>query len=68
MFLYVMICIPTAMVQDYASLMVLRFLQGFLGSPCLASGGATLGDMYELIDLPYALIGWVSAVWCGPAL
>ncbi|KAF9871075.1 putative benomyl methotrexate resistance protein [Colletotrichum karsti] len=68
MFLYVMISIPTALVQNYPGLMVLRFLQGFLGSPCLASGGATLGDMYELIDLPYALIGWVSAVWCGPAL
>ncbi|KAL0930467.1 major facilitator superfamily transporter [Colletotrichum truncatum] len=68
MFLYVVVSIPTVLVSNYPGLMVLRFLQGFLGSPCLASGGATLGDMYDLIDLPYALIGWVSAVWCGPAL
>lgn len=68
MFIYVIISIAAALPDNYAGLMVLRFLQGFFGSPCLASSGATLSDMYELIDIPYALIGWVSAIWCGPAL
>lgn len=36
MFLYTIISIPTALVQNYPGLMVLRFLQGFFGSPCLA--------------------------------
>lgn len=68
MFLFVIISIPTALVTNYPGLMVLRFLQGFFGSPCLANGAATLGDMYSEMSLPYALIAWVSAAYCGPAL
>ncbi|KAF4989458.1 hypothetical protein FDECE_14713 [Fusarium decemcellulare] len=68
MFLFVIISIPTALVGNYPGLMVLRFLQGFFGSPCLASGGASLGDMYSLMALPYAMMAWVSAAYCGPAL
>ncbi|KAM3417971.1 hypothetical protein BST61_g6183 [Cercospora zeina] len=47
---------------------VLRFLQGFFGSPCLATGGASLQDMYRLIKLPYVLCIWAFAATCGPAL
>ncbi|KXG46796.1 Major facilitator superfamily domain, general substrate transporter [Penicillium griseofulvum] len=68
MFLFVIISIPTALVDNFAGLMVLRFLQGFFGSPCLASGGASIGDMYSLMSLPYAMMAWVSAAYCGPAL
>ncbi|KAJ4006662.1 hypothetical protein NW752_010662 [Fusarium irregulare] len=68
MFLFVIISIPTALVKNYPGLMVLRFLQGFFGSPCLASGGASLGDIYSLMALPYAMMAWVSAAYCGPAL
>ncbi|KAI1382031.1 major facilitator superfamily transporter [Hypoxylon crocopeplum] len=68
MFLFVIVSIPTALVTNYQGLMVLRFLQGFFGSPCLANGAATLGDMYSEMTLPYALIAWVSAAYCGPAL
>ncbi|KAJ5976121.1 major facilitator superfamily domain-containing protein [Penicillium waksmanii] len=39
MFLFVIISIPTAFVGNFPGLLVLRFLQGFFGSPCLASGG-----------------------------
>jgi DHA1 family multidrug resistance protein-like MFS transporter len=68
MFLFVILSIPTAFAPDFAGLMVLRFLQGFFGSPCLASGGASLGDMYSLMALPYAMVAWVSSAYCGPAL
>lgn len=68
MFLFVVLSIPTALVSNFAGLMVLRFIQGFFGSPCLASGGASLGDMYSLMALPYAMMAWVSAAYCGPAL
>ncbi|KAJ5889040.1 major facilitator superfamily domain-containing protein [Penicillium taxi] len=68
MFLFVIISIPTALVGNFPGLMVLRFLQGFFGSPCLASGGASLGDMYSLLSLPYVMMAWVSAAYCGPAL
>lgn len=68
MFLFVIISIPTALVNNFAGLMTLRFFQGFFGSPCLASGGASLGDIYSLMALPYAMMAWVSAAYCGPAL
>ncbi|KAJ5827238.1 hypothetical protein N7447_004001 [Penicillium robsamsonii] len=68
MFLFVIISIPTAFVKNFAGLLVLRFLQGFFGSPCLASGGASIGDIYSLMYLPYAMMAWVSAAYCGPAL
>jgi DHA1 family multidrug resistance protein-like MFS transporter len=47
---------------------VLRFLQGFFGSPCLATGGASIGDLYSLLKLPYFLTGWAAFATCGPAL
>lgn len=66
--LFLILSIPTAVVDNFAGLLVLRFLQGFFGSPCLANGGATMQDMYSLLYLPYAMTTWVSAAYCGPAL
>jgi DHA1 family multidrug resistance protein-like MFS transporter len=63
--LFVILSIPTAFVDNFAGLIVLRFLQGFFGSPCLASGGASLGDMYHMVHLPFAMIAWVGAMSCG---
>lgn len=68
MFIFTIISIPTALVNNFAGLLVLRFLQGFFGSPCLATGAATMSDMVSMLYLPYALIAWVSAAYCGPAL
>lgn len=65
---FTIISLPTALVNNFAGLLVLRFLQGFFGSPCLATGAATMQDMYSLLYLPYALTAWVSAAYCGPAL
>jgi DHA1 family multidrug resistance protein-like MFS transporter len=65
---FVILCIPTALVDSVAGLMVLRFLQGFFGSPCLATGGASLQDIYSLIKLPYILCIWALAATCGPAM
>ncbi|KAK9366752.1 major facilitator superfamily domain-containing protein, partial [Lipomyces kononenkoae] len=66
--LFVILTVPTALVENFAGLLVLRFLLGFFGSPCLANGGASMQDIYSLLKLPYALISWVSAAYCGPAL
>lgn len=67
-FIFFVLSFPTAVVNNFAGLLVLRFLQGFFGSPCLANGGATMQDMYSLLKLPYALTVWVAAAYCGPAL
>ena len=66
--IFVILCVPTALVENYAGLLVLRCLTGFFGSPCLATGGASMQDMYSLLKLPYALTAWVSASFAAPAL
>lgn len=43
--IYVILCVPTALVDNLGGLLVLRFLTGFFGSPCLANGGATMQDL-----------------------
>ncbi|KAK3045701.1 hypothetical protein LTS18_013622, partial [Coniosporium uncinatum] len=66
--IFVILLVPTALVDNMAGLVVLRFLAGFFGSPCLATGGASLQDMFSLIKLPYVLSLWALAATCGPAL
>lgn len=66
--IFVILCVPAALTPTFSGLLVLRFLQGFFGSPCLATGGASLQDMYSLIKLPYVLCIWAFAATCGPAL
>jgi DHA1 family multidrug resistance protein-like MFS transporter len=66
--IFVILCVPTALVNNIPGLLVLRFLQGFFGSPCLATGGATIGDLYSLLKLPYYLTGWAAFATAGPAL
>ncbi len=68
MAIFVILCVPTALAQNSAGLLILRFLQGFFGSPALATGGASLQDMYSLIKLPYVLCLWALAATEGPAL
>jgi DHA1 family multidrug resistance protein-like MFS transporter len=65
--LFFALSFPTALVNNFAGLLVLRFLQGFFGSPALANAGATFQDMYSLLYLPYTLSWWVFSAWAGPA-
>lgn len=67
-FLFVILSIPTAVVGNYAGLLVLRFLTGFFSSPCLANGGASIGDMYGFFELPIYISGWTVASFWGPAI
>ncbi|KAI9818494.1 MAG: hypothetical protein M1827_000553 [Pycnora praestabilis] len=66
--IFVILCVPTALVDNFGGLLVLRFLQGFFGSPCLATGGASLQDMYTIFVLPYMFVFWTMAATSGPAL
>ena len=66
--IFVILAVPTALIDNYAGLLVLRFLTGFMGSPCLATGGATVQDMFSFQQIPYQFAVWISAAFCGPAL
>ena len=67
-FLFVILCIPTALVNNYEGLMVLRFLLGFMASPCLATAGASLTDIWEGPQVPFAIALWAMVATLGPAL
>lgn len=47
---------------------ILRFLAGFIGSPPLATGGASLQDVFHPRKLPYAMGLYGLAAASGPAL
>ena len=66
--IFLALSIGTACVNNFPALLVLRFLQGFFGSPCLATGGASIGDIFNLMKLPYYLTGWAAFATAGPAL
>lgn len=65
--LFVILAVPMALANSYASLLVLRFITGFMSSPALATGGASMGDLYSILKLPYALTAWTAAAFCAPA-
>jgi DHA1 family multidrug resistance protein-like MFS transporter len=66
--LFVILSVPTALVDNLGGLLFLRFLQGFFGSPCLATGPATMQDIYSLLYLPIAVAFYVSAGFSAPSL
>ncbi|KAJ5930909.1 MFS general substrate transporter [Penicillium verhagenii] len=66
--IFLILSIPTALVNNVPGFMVLRFLQGFFGSPGLATGGASIADVTGLVQLPYGLYVWGLCSIAGPAI
>lgn len=66
--LFCIISIPTAIAQTATGFYFLRFLQGFFGSPCLATGGASIADVYSSDVLPHPMSIWGFCVFCAPAV
>ncbi|KAE8445003.1 hypothetical protein EG329_014009 [Mollisiaceae sp. DMI_Dod_QoI] len=64
---FVILTVPTALTDSFAGLLVLRFLLGFFGSPCLATAGASFQDMWPLIKIPYLMVIWAGFATLGPA-
>lgn len=68
LFFFAILQIPTALADNIAGLCVLRFLSGFFASPCLATGGASVGDILTLPYFPIGLAMWGVAAVCGPSI
>lgn len=68
LFIFFILQIPTALVSDIASLCVLRFLGGFFASPCLATGGASVGDITGMPWIPVSIASWSIAAVCAPSM
>ncbi|PRP85221.1 hypothetical protein PROFUN_06991 [Planoprotostelium fungivorum] len=65
---FVAIQVPTALIQSLGGLLALRFAAGFIGSPSLATGGASLNDIYTPKKRAYSLGVWGAAAACGPVM
>ncbi|KAJ9107619.1 hypothetical protein QFC21_001078 [Naganishia friedmannii] len=66
--LFCILQVPTIFVTNFAGFCVLRFLARFCGSPPLATGGASVADMYGPKTRPYAMGLWGLSAAAGPAL
>lgn len=65
---FVVLQVPTALAVNFGMLLAFRFLTGFIGSPALATGGASIGDMYTPSKRTYGLAVWGIGAVCGPTL
>ena len=63
--LFVVLQVPTALATNFGMLLAFRFITGFVGSPSLATGGASIGDMYTPAKRTYGLAVWGIGAVCG---
>ena len=54
--------------KNFGMLLAFRFITGFVGSPVLATGGASLADIYRPAKRAYAIGIWGISAVCGPVL
>jgi DHA1 family multidrug resistance protein-like MFS transporter len=60
--------VGAAKAETYGTHIAMRLLAGMAGSPALATGGATLGDVWQGLALPKAISVWAIGAVCGPVL
>ncbi|KAI1322376.1 major facilitator superfamily domain-containing protein [Xylariaceae sp. FL0255] len=66
LFAFILFQLPVGLAPNIAVFLVFRFLTGFCGSPCLATGGGTINDIYPPTQVPYLLVIWQAAGVLGP--
>jgi DHA1 family multidrug resistance protein-like MFS transporter len=68
LFVFVLLQLGVIYAKNISMLLAFRFLTGFVGSPVLATGGASISDMYAPSKRAYGIAIWGVAAVCGPAL
>ncbi|KAI9752519.1 MAG: hypothetical protein M4579_005595 [Chaenotheca gracillima] len=66
--IFVVLQLGVIYAKNFGMLLVFRFFSGFFGSPALATGGATIADMYTPKKQAYGIAVWDVSTVCGPAL
>lgn len=66
--LYVILQVPTALVNNIAGLVILRFITGLVAAPPLANGAASVGDVFNGHGVSYAIPLWAVATVFGPSM
>ncbi|KAK7968051.1 MFS general substrate transporter, partial [Apiospora aurea] len=63
---FILFQLPVGLAPNVACFLFFRWLTGFFGSPCLATGGGTITDIYPPTSVPIYLVLWSSAGIMGP--
>ncbi|KAJ7052619.1 major facilitator superfamily domain-containing protein [Mycena amicta] len=64
--LFVIFQIPIVKATNMNTVLAMRFLTGFFGSPALATGGASMGDIFPANQLAYVMGVWALGAVAGP--
>ena len=57
---FVLLQLPTGFATNMPMFLVFRFIAGFVGSPPLATGGATIVDLFDAAHIPYGICIYAS--------
>lgn len=68
MILFVALQAGTSTVETFYGLCILRFLTGFMGAPCLATGAASLQDAFSPALLGPLISFWALAAFAAPSV
>ncbi|KAE8144362.1 putative benomyl/methotrexate resistance protein [Aspergillus avenaceus] len=66
--IFTILSIVLGTIESFPALLIVRFLQGFFGSPCLATGGASITDVCSGNAVGYGYTVWVACIYAGPGL
>lgn len=66
LFIFVVFQIPIITATNIQTVLAFRFLTGFFGSPALATGAASMGDIYPPHQLAYVVAVWAIGAVAGP--
>ncbi|KIK66813.1 hypothetical protein GYMLUDRAFT_913154 [Collybiopsis luxurians FD-317 M1] len=68
LFLWLILQIPIIFATNVQTILAFRFLSGFFGSPAIATGGATMADVYPSDQVAYVVGIWAMAGVGGPII
>ncbi|KAJ7138524.1 major facilitator superfamily domain-containing protein [Mycena crocata] len=66
LFLFVIFQIPIVTANNMSTVLAMRFMTGFFGSPALATGGASMADIFPQKQFAYVLGIWALGAVAGP--
>lgn len=65
---FIALQIPTIKASNFGMLLAFRFITGFVGSPIIATGGASIADVWRPAKQAYGISLWGVAAIMGPTL
>lgn len=64
--LFILFNVPIVTTTNFSVVLAFRFFTGFVASPALATGGASMADIWPQERLPYMMGLWALGAVAGP--